>query len=171
MGSALSQPCNSPADAQAALSTLNFPKPILSTMALMNLLCANTFEKRKERGGINRRANQFYLTVEEMDALLHICPHQAYTGTVVFIWDPRKAAANLKKHGIDFREAVTVLDDALSTTFPDIDHSSVEPRFLTIGVSSRYRVLVVVHTDEDKLIRIISARRATRRERRYYEED
>ena len=90
---------------------------------------------------------------------------------MVFIWDPRKAAANLKKHGIDFREAVTVLDDTLSTTFPDIDHPGLEPRFLTIGVSSRNRVLVVVHTDQDELIRIISARRATRHERRFYEEE
>ena len=89
---------------------------------------------------------------------------------MVFIWDPKKAAANLKKHGVDFREAVTVLDDTLSTTFPDIDHSDLEPRYVTIGVSSRDRVLVVAHTEEDELIRIITARRATRHERRFYEE-
>jgi uncharacterized DUF497 family protein len=103
-------------------------------------------------------------------ALLHRCPDEAYTDTVVFIWDPRKAAANLKKHGIDFHEAVTVLDDTLSTTFPDIDHSGIEPPFLTIGVSSRNRVLVVAHAKEDERIRIITARRATRHERRFYEE-
>jgi hypothetical protein len=90
---------------------------------------------------------------------------------VVFVWDPRKAAANLKKHGVDFREAVTVLDDTLSTTFPDLDHSGLEPRFLTIGVSIRNRVLVVAHTEEEELIRIITARRATRHERRFYEEE
>ena len=89
---------------------------------------------------------------------------------MVFVWDPRKAAANLKKHGVDFREAVTVLDDTLSTTFPDTDHSGLEPRYLTIGVSSRNRVLVISHTEENELIRIISARRATRHERRFYEE-
>ena len=89
---------------------------------------------------------------------------------MVFILDPRKAAANLKKHGVDFREAVTVLDDTLSTTFPDTDHSGLEPRFLTLGVSRRNRVLVVVHTEEDELIRIISARRTTRQERKFYEE-
>ena len=89
---------------------------------------------------------------------------------MVFTWDPRKAAANLKKHGVDFREAATVLDDTLSTTFPDLDHSGLEPRFLTIGMSSRSRVLVVAHTGEGYLVRIISARRATRHERRFYEE-
>ena len=52
---------------------------------------------------------------------------------MVFKWDPRKAAANIKKHRIDFHEAATVLDDTLSTTFPDTEHSSQEPRFLTIG--------------------------------------
>ena len=90
---------------------------------------------------------------------------------MVFKWDPRKAAANLKKHGIDFHEAATVLDDTLSTTFPDTDHSSgLESRFLTIGMSSRERILVVAHTDHDDTVRIISARRATRHERRFYEE-
>jgi hypothetical protein len=89
---------------------------------------------------------------------------------VVFTWDPRKAAANLKKHGIDFHEAATVLDDTPSTTFPDVDHSSLELRFLTLGVSNRHRVLVVAHTEEGEIVRIISARRARRHERRFYEE-
>jgi hypothetical protein len=90
---------------------------------------------------------------------------------VVFRWDARKAAANLKKHGIDFHEAATVLHDTLSTTFPDEAHSSFEPRFVTVGMSSRGRILVVVHTERGNMIRIISARRATRQERRFYEED
>jgi uncharacterized protein len=89
---------------------------------------------------------------------------------VVFRWDPKKAAANLKKHRVDFREAVTVLDDALATTFPDDDHSDLEKRFLTIGLSNHSRVLVVANTEEDEVIRIISARRATRHERKFYEE-
>jgi uncharacterized protein len=89
---------------------------------------------------------------------------------VVFKWDPRKAVANLKKHRIDFHEAVTVLNDTLSTTFPDADQSSVEPRFVTIGMSTRGRILVVVHTEEGDTVRIISARQATRNERRFYEE-
>jgi len=89
---------------------------------------------------------------------------------VIFTWDSHKAAANLKKHNIDFREAATVFYDTLSTTFPDDDHSIVEQRFLTIGESARNRVLVIAHTEEGETIRIISARMATRRERRFYEE-
>jgi uncharacterized DUF497 family protein len=90
---------------------------------------------------------------------------------LVFKWDPRKAAANVKKHGIDFHEAATVLDDTLSSTFPDADHSTlIEPRFLTIGMSSRSRILVVAHSEEIETIRIISARPATRHERAFYEE-
>jgi hypothetical protein len=67
---------------------------------------------------------------------------------VTFTWDPDKAAANLTKHGVDFREAATVLDDPLSTTFPDEEHSLSERRFVMVGRSARGRVLVVVHTDE-----------------------
>jgi uncharacterized protein len=89
---------------------------------------------------------------------------------VVFTWDARKAVANLRKHRIDFPEAATVLGDPLSTTFPDVDHSGLEQRFLTIGASTRRRLLVVAHTEEGETVRIISARRATRSERRFYEE-
>jgi uncharacterized DUF497 family protein len=89
---------------------------------------------------------------------------------VVFKWDPRKAAGNLRKHGIDFHEAATVLDDTLSTTFPDLDHSRVEQRCITVGMSGRGRLLVVVHTEGPDTIRMISARRATRREQSFYEE-
>jgi uncharacterized DUF497 family protein len=90
---------------------------------------------------------------------------------VIFTWDVRKAAANLKKHGTDFREAATIFDDPLSTTFPDDDHSESEQRFLTIGKSARWRLLVVAHTEEGDTIRIMSAREATRSEQRFYEED
>ena len=89
---------------------------------------------------------------------------------MVFRWDALNDAANLKKHGIDFHEAATVLNDRLSTTFPDEEHSSFEPRFVTVGMSSRGRILVVVHTQDENMIRIISARRATSRERWFYEE-
>ena len=89
---------------------------------------------------------------------------------MIFKWDITKAAANRKKHGVDFREAASVLDDTLSTTFPDPGHSRLERRYLTIGVSSSQRLLVVCHTEEGEELRIISARRATRRERRFYEE-
>jgi len=90
---------------------------------------------------------------------------------VVFTWDTWKAAANLKKHGIDFHEAASVVKDTLSTTFPDEMHSNAESRFVTVGMSSRGRILVVVHTESGNMIRIISARRATRQERRFYEEE
>lgn len=89
---------------------------------------------------------------------------------MVFKWDPKKAAVNLKKHGIDFYEAATVLDDPLSTTFPDEEHSAFESRFLSIGMSSGGRLLVVAHTEKGEVIRIINARTATPRERRFYEE-
>jgi uncharacterized DUF497 family protein len=90
---------------------------------------------------------------------------------VKFTWDPAKAAENLRKHGVNFREAATVFDDPLSTTFPDADHSSGEQRFLIIGLSAFQRILVVSHTDTGDTIRIISARAATRRERKFYEEN
>lgn len=89
---------------------------------------------------------------------------------VEFEWDAAKAAANLRKHRVDFQEAATVLEDALSTTFPDETHSSDERRFVTIGTSGRGRLLVVAHTERNDTIRIISARRATRREREFYEQ-
>lgn len=89
---------------------------------------------------------------------------------MLITWDPAKAAANLRKHGIDYREAATVFTDPLSTTFPSEDHSDRELSFLTIGESEASRLLVVAHTEEDDIIRIISAREATRRESKYYEQ-
>ena len=84
-------------------------------------------------------------------------------------WDPDKAAANLDKHGVDFQDAATVFTDPLSTTFPSEDHSDNESRFVTIGESTKGELLVVAHTEGDDIIRTISARRATRQERRFYE--
>jgi uncharacterized DUF497 family protein len=95
-----------------------------------------------------------------------------YTFDVVFTWDPKKAAANQNKQEIDFQEAATVLSDTLATTFPDPDHSTpADERFVTIRMSDRNQILVVVHSDEPEVVRIISARRATRRERKFYEEE
>ena len=85
-------------------------------------------------------------------------------------WDPRKAASNRRTHGVDFHEAGSVLDDPLSTTFPDPEHSVDEHRCITIGVSASGRILVIAHTDRGDAVRLISARRATPRERRFYEE-
>jgi uncharacterized DUF497 family protein len=89
---------------------------------------------------------------------------------VEFEWDPEKAAANVRRRRVSFNEAATVLQDPLSTTFPDEAHSEGEMRFVTVGVSQRGRLLVVAHTERNDTIRIISARRATRREREFYEQ-
>jgi uncharacterized DUF497 family protein len=89
---------------------------------------------------------------------------------VEFGWNPEKAAANVARRGISFAEASTVLEDPLSTTFPDEARSEVEMRFITIGRSHHIRLLVVAHTERNDTIRIISARRATRREREFYEQ-
>jgi uncharacterized protein len=89
---------------------------------------------------------------------------------LVFEWDRRKAERNLKQHGVSFEEAATVFGDRLSLTIEDPLHSDLEERFVTIGGSIRGRLLVVVHTDLGDTIRIISARLATHRERKAYEE-
>lgn len=88
-----------------------------------------------------------------------------------FEWDPVKADKNLTKHGVSFVEATTAFGDALSLTIPDPDHSTREQRFLLLGRSLPGRLLVVSHTEMGDTIRIVSARRADRRERRTYEED
>jgi len=82
-----------------------------------------------------------------------------------FEWDSRKAARNLAKHGLSFDEASTVFADGLSVTIPDPDHSEDEERWIIIGQSHRGRLLVVVHTEDDNTVRIISAREAEKRER------
>ena len=81
-----------------------------------------------------------------------------------FTWDAKKAAANLRKHGVGFAEAATA--DPLSITIPDPDHSVGEARFVLIGQSDRRRLVVVAHVERGDLIRIISARPATRHERK-----
>jgi len=87
-----------------------------------------------------------------------------------FEWDSRKALLNKKKHKITFEEASTVFGDLLSTTISDPAHSRTEERFITVGTSASNKLIVVVHTDCDDVIRIISAREATRNERRQHEE-
>jgi hypothetical protein len=89
---------------------------------------------------------------------------------VIVEWDDQKAAANARKHHVSFEEAATVLEDTLSITFRDPDHSIEEFRFLTIGRSSSGRIIMVAHTDREEAVRLISARPATRSERRSYEE-
>jgi hypothetical protein len=89
---------------------------------------------------------------------------------VNFEWDPRKAAQNLRKHEVSFHEAATIFGDPMAVTYQDPDHSIAEERFITVGTSSGGRVLIVAHTDRGENVRIISARKTTRRERNYYEE-
>jgi uncharacterized protein len=88
-----------------------------------------------------------------------------------FIWDQKKASSNLAKHGVSFQEATTVFGDPLSHSFLDPDHSRDEQRFIIIGASEQGRILVVAHTDDEELVRIINAREATPGERKSYEED
>jgi uncharacterized DUF497 family protein len=88
----------------------------------------------------------------------------------LFEFDPAKAAANLKKHGVSFAEAMTVFDDPLASTLPDDQHSEDERRFITVGESSRHRILFVVYTDNISGIRIIGARTASAAEIEEYEE-
>jgi uncharacterized protein len=89
---------------------------------------------------------------------------------VRFEWDPEKSSENLGKHRVSFEEAVSVFGDSLAVTFDDPDHSSGESRFLTYGLSSEGRLLVVSHTERKERVRLISARPVTRRERAIYEE-
>ncbi len=89
---------------------------------------------------------------------------------MLFEWEEAKAVRNISKHKVAFEEASTVFEDDLSLTGRDPDHSLGEHRFITFGVSARNRVLVVSHTDRSGKIRIISARPATKAERKMYEE-
>ena len=86
-----------------------------------------------------------------------------------FEWDRAKAEANRRKHRVTFDEAVSVFYDPLSATFPDPDFSRSEERLITVGNSSRQRLLVVVHTEQSETIRIISARLANAHERKRHE--
>lgn len=89
---------------------------------------------------------------------------------MVFEWDPDKAAENAAVHGVSFEEASSVFFDPLSATGADPDHSVGESRYITFGLSSSGRLLVVAHADREEAIRIISAREATAGERKLYEE-
>lgn len=86
-----------------------------------------------------------------------------------FEWDHTKAQSNLTKHGVSFEESASVFGDPLALTFSDPDHAIGEKRWLTFGVSSSGRLLVIAHAERGRSIRIISARKATRHERGIYE--
>ena len=89
---------------------------------------------------------------------------------LAFEWDEAKARENLKKHKVSFEEGKTIFNDPFLLTFPDIDTSGAEERYVNIGLSIRDRVLVLIHTERQGRIRIISCRKASARERRHYEE-
>jgi uncharacterized DUF497 family protein len=90
---------------------------------------------------------------------------------LTFEWDLPKARTNLVKHGIAFEEAATIFGDPSSLTIPDAEHSLAEKRYVTIGRAFAGKLLVVVHTDRGDNIRIISARVASLRERKFYEKN
>ena len=87
-----------------------------------------------------------------------------------FEWDEVKVKGNLKKHTVSFEEGKTIFNDPFLFTFPDNEHSIDEERFINIGLSANGRVLVLTHTERQDNIRIISCRKATAHERRFYEE-
>ena len=90
--------------------------------------------------------------------------------TPQFEWNAGKAARNIEKHGVSFDEASTIFDDPMLITVIDDEHSNGEERYITIGLSSNARLLLIAHTDRNGRIRIISARQATKAEARFYSE-
>jgi len=90
---------------------------------------------------------------------------------ILFEWDQEKAKRNLKNHRVSFDEASTVFSDTMSLTMHDPLHSDEEDRYVIIGNSHKNRLLVVVHVERGNRIRIISARKATRKEKKQYEEN
>lgn len=89
---------------------------------------------------------------------------------LAFEWDEVKAKSNLKKHKVGFEEGKTIFNDPFLFTFPDNAHSTNEERFINIGISASGHILVLTHTERKDKIRIINCRKATARERRFYEE-
>ena len=92
-------------------------------------------------------------------------------GNSEFEWDAEKARSNLKKHGISFEEAATIFNDPKIATISDPDHSENEERYVSIGRSVIMRLLSVIHTFRQEGIRLISARKATKAEKKNYEND
>lgn len=88
-----------------------------------------------------------------------------------FEWDDDKAKSNLKKHGVSFEEAATIFNDPKIGTISDPDHSEDEERFISLGMSFIQRLLSVIHTERSERTRLISARKATKTERKNYEND
>jgi uncharacterized protein len=117
----------------------------------------------------HRFSQQARLWIPSSFSIFGFCMYDcAYNSQMAYQWDREKAVTNLRKHGIDFADAVSVFSDDLAITTPDERFD--EERFITIGLDALGRVLVVVYTWRGQKIRLISARSATRQERRQYEE-
>jgi len=87
-----------------------------------------------------------------------------------FEWDTMKAAGNIERHQVSFEEAATVFDDPMFIMFVDEEHSLDEERYITIGLSERGRLLMLAHAEREGRVRIISARKATKKEEQFYAE-
>lgn len=98
-------------------------------------------------------------------------PSMRYVMAVTFEWDEEKAQENLRKHQVRFHEGATVFNDPLIATTHDPDHSADENRYLSLGYSAQGRLLVVSYTERGRHVRLISCRKATRKERKKYEEN
>jgi len=92
-------------------------------------------------------------------------------GLLEFEWDPKKAARNLRKHGVSFEEAASVFNDEVATAYRDPDHSQYERRYLAIGTSVRGRLLIIAYAYRGERVRIINGREVTKQEREMYEEE
>ena len=87
-----------------------------------------------------------------------------------FEWDPEKERKNIRKHEVSFDEASSIFDDPMFITVLDEEHSDDEERYITIGLSNKNRLLLIAHTERNDVIRIISARKVTKHEEKFYEE-
>lgn len=123
-------------------------------------------KSRGEASGILQAPTATPFTTRRAKALV-----LSYTQGVVYEWDDAKARRNLRRHGVSFEEGVSVFQDALAVTIPDLDHSEAEDREITMGHSYRHRLLFVSHCPRGNRIRIIGVRKAASRERKQYEEE
>ena len=162
-------------------------KPLLSKKETRPILEKSLGDKKRKvvygpaRGRVTRTVNttkkereSFVLDDGKSTFAFSIASRQnenVFHMALTFEWDARKARSNLAKHGVSFEEASTGFADLLSFTIPDPDHSLTEKRYITMGRTFAGKLIVVVHTERGDNICIISARRASRRERRFYEEE
>lgn len=116
-------------------------------------------------------AHRSYQFADRYKIQAHLCYLYCGGMAVEFQWDPKKAAANLRKHGVVFDEALTVFADPLAKIFDDEDHSTKEEREIIVGHSVKHRLLVVCFAAQEGSARIFSARKATKQERKDYEEN